>query len=284
MVTRFFSSDRAGRQAPAGQRPAGSLLVLLLVASIGMAARPVSRGHQPAGVAVRYTEGTVHGFLELRTESGTLLAHGDLLQVARGAEVETRALFHFSDSSVFDETVRFRQDSVFTLESYALVQSGPAFSDDLTATLTRSGQYSVVSKSHHDEDIKRYTGTLDLPADVYNGMVITVAKNLLTGGVHTVHMVGFTPAPRLIELEMAPSVSRPVMLGDHPEAAVRFTLTPKLGGLLSFFAAVAGRTPPPSTLWIVTDDIPAFMQFEGPLYAGPVWRLTQTSPQWSPSP
>lgn len=282
MVSRFFSSDQAGRQGAAGQRPAWPLLALLVVSSVGMAAHPAGRGLQPVGVSVRYTEGTVHGFLELRTASGALLAHGDLLQVARGAEVESRALFHFPDSSVFDETVRFRQDSVFTLESYSLVQSGPAFSDDLTATLTRSGQYSVVSKSHHDEDVKRYAGTLDLPADVYNGMVITVAKNLLTGGVHTVHMVGFTPAPRLVELEMAPAASRPVMLGDHAEAAVRFTLTPKLGGLLSVFAALAGRTPPPSTLWIVTDEIPAFMQFEGPLYAGPVWRLTQTNPQWSP--
>jgi len=280
MSPRFFSSDRAGRQASAGQRPTGPLLALLLGSSIGMAAAHPAA--QPVGVSVRYTEGTVHGFLELRTESGTLLAHGDLLQVARGTEVESRALFHFSDSSVFDETVRFTQDSVFTLESYALVQSGPAFTDDLSATLTRSGQYTVVSRSHHDEDVKRYSGTLDLPADVYNGMVITIAKNLLTGGVHTVHMVGFTPAPHLVELELSPSASRPVMLGDHPEAAVRFTLTPRLGGLLSIVAALSGRTPPPSTLWIVTDEIPAFMQFEGPLYAGPVWRLTQTSPQWSP--
>lgn len=282
MLPRFFSSDRAGRPA-ATERPIWSLFALLAVSAIGMgmATSPAHRGDRPTGVPVRYTEGTVHGFLELRTKSGTLLAQGDLLQVARGAEVESRALFHFPDSSIFDETVRFTQDSVFTLESYDLVQSGPAFSDDLTATLTRSGQYSVVSKPHDHGDIKRYTGTLDLPPDVYNGMIITIAKNLLTGAVHTVHMVGFTPAPRLIELEMAPSASRPVMLGDHPEAAVRFTLTPKLGGLLSVFAALAGRTPPPSTLWIVTDSIPAFMQFEGPLYAGPVWRLTQTNPQWS---
>ncbi len=156
--------------------------------------RPARRD-QPAGVPVRYTEGTVHGFLELQTESGILLAHGDLLQIARGEAVESRAVFHFADSSIFDETVRFTQDSIFTLTSYELVQSGPAFSNDLTATLTRSGQYSVVSKPHDHGDIKRYAGTLDLPADVYNGMVITIAKNLLTGGVHTVHMVGFTPAP-----------------------------------------------------------------------------------------
>ena len=33
----------------------------------------------PEGIPVRYVEGTVHGFFELRTATGTLLANGDLL-------------------------------------------------------------------------------------------------------------------------------------------------------------------------------------------------------------
>ncbi len=282
MLPRFFSSDRAGRQATSGHHPAWSLLVLVLVSSIGMAAPRAARAPDAVGVPVLFAEGTVHGFLELQTESGTLLAHGDQLQVTRGTEVETRTLLHFRDSSLFDETVRYTQDRVFTLESYALVQTGPAFADDLTATMSSTGQYSVVSKSRRHGEVTRYTGTLDLPPDVYNGMVVTIAKNLLAGGVHTVHMVGFTPGPRLVELEMAPVTSRPVMVGDHPESAVRFTLTPKLGGLVGVLARLTGQMPPPSSLWIVTDRVPAFLQFEGPLYAGPIWRLTQTNPQWSP--
>ena len=50
-----------------------------------------------APVAVRFAEGVTHGFLLLRTVDGGLIASGDLLQIGRGAKVEsfdatTRAL------------------------------------------------------------------------------------------------------------------------------------------------------------------------------------------------
>src|SRR5204863_5827003 len=38
-------------------------------------------------VAVRYTEGLVHGFLALRNMAGMALADGELLQIARGDRV-----------------------------------------------------------------------------------------------------------------------------------------------------------------------------------------------------
>jgi len=55
-------------------------------------------------VAVRYTEGLVHGFLVLRTLEGKALADGDLLQAARGDRVTTRLVFRFKDGSTHDET------------------------------------------------------------------------------------------------------------------------------------------------------------------------------------
>jgi len=57
-----------------------------------------------APVAVRHTEGLVHGFLVLRTLSGDTLADGDLIQIARGYRVTSRLVFHFKDGSVHDET------------------------------------------------------------------------------------------------------------------------------------------------------------------------------------
>ena len=40
-------------------------------------------------------------------------------------------------------------------------------------------------------------GTLDLPPDVYNDMVLTIAiaTNLAKGASETVHLVAFTPRP-----------------------------------------------------------------------------------------
>ena len=106
------------------------MLALLAIFSTAMAQQR-ERRVEPAGVLVRYPEGTAHGFLELRTAAGALLAHGDVLQAGRGQEIESRMVFHFADASVFEETVTFTQHGVFTMQTYHLVQSGPAFADDL---------------------------------------------------------------------------------------------------------------------------------------------------------
>jgi hypothetical protein len=58
-------------------------------------------------VTVRHNEGLVHGFLALRTLDGSLLADGDLIQVARGNRVTSQIVFHFKDGSLHDETTVF---------------------------------------------------------------------------------------------------------------------------------------------------------------------------------
>ena len=229
---------------------------------------------------MRYAEGSAHGFLELRTASGAMLAAGDLLQSGTGTRMESRLVFHFLDASVFEETVTFTQQGVFELQSYHLVQRGPAFDMDLDATLSRSGRYVVTSRSHKDGDVKKFDGTLDLPPDISNGLVITLAKNLATHDTQTVHLVAFTPKPMLIQLQFAPIGTQRVTIGAHQESAVHFLLKPKLGALTGFFAKLLGKMPPDSHAWIVTDGAPAFVRFEGPMYMGPVWRLDLTSPGW----
>jgi hypothetical protein len=238
--------------------------------------RPVAS----AAVPVRYTEGTVHGFLELTTAPGALLAHGDLLQVARNGAIESRMVFHLDHGSVFDEAVTFTQQDVFTMQTYHLVQSGPAFADDLDASLSRSGSYVVKAVSHKDGRTREYAGSLALPGDVYNGMVSTIAKNISTHENTTVHIVAFTPEPRLIALELSPSGSQRVLLGQHEETAVNFAVKPKLGFLLNLGATLTGKVPSDSHVWIITDGVPAFVRSEGPLYTGPVWRIALTSPVW----
>ena len=111
-------------------------------------------------------------------------------------------------------------------------------------------------------------------------MPITIAKNLAPGDTQTVHIVAFTPKPRLIGLEIAPSGSARVKFGRHTETAVHYKLKPKLGALVKVFATLLGKAPPDSDTWIITDDVPAFVRFEGPMYSGPVWRLDLASPSW----
>jgi hypothetical protein len=242
------------------------------------------RRTEPAGIPVRFAEGTIHGFLELRDESHAIIAHGDLLQIPRDRGVESRMVFHFADSSVFEETVTFTQHGVFELQSYHLVQSGPKFARDLDASLSRNGQYVVKTREHRGGEQKQYDGTLDLPPDVSNGLVIILAKNLARGETQTVHIVAFTPKPRLIRLEMAPEGESRLTNGVYGEHVVQYRLKPQLGALLGFFAHVLGKMPPDSHAWIITSEVPAFARFSGPLYDGPVWQIDLGNPAWPRTP
>ena len=259
----------------------GAWMTLALVA-VFPGAMALGRGRrlEPAAIPVRYAEGMVHGFLELSTEAGALLAHGDLLQVPRNGEIVSRMVFHLGSGSVFEESVTFTQRGEFTMQTYHLVQSGPAFADDIDASLSRSGSYVVKTKSHKNGEEHRYAGTLTLPSDVYNGMVAVIAKNISVRDITTVHIVAFTPEPHVIKLELVPSGSQRVLLGQHTETAVKFAIKPKLGALLLLGAKLTGKAPPDSHVWIITDDVPAFVRSEGPLYSGPVWRIALTSPAW----
>src|SRR3954465_1894002 len=129
-------------------------------------------------VAVRYAEGMTHGFLALRTPDKGFVASGDLLQVVRRGAVESRMVFRFKDGSLLDETVVFTQDRVFALQSYRLLQRGPVFSEDSEISFQANGKYRVKTTAHAGGKEDVLDGTLVLPPDTYNGMVLNVAKNL----------------------------------------------------------------------------------------------------------
>jgi len=256
-----------------------ALLVFLSVLSPRAAAADV--------IPVRFVEGAMHGFLVLRTLNGAVLASGDLLQIRRdGGEVESRMVFRFEDGSLFDETVVYTQQGFFALQRYSLVQRGPAFPEDTDVSMERaSGKYRVTTRSRVDgqEDVRE--GVLDLPPDVYNGMLLTVTKSLPAGGTARVHLVVFTPMPRVIELQIEPAGKHEVLVGVLKKTAVHYVFKPKLGTGLSLFATLAGRMPPDCHVWIVPDDVPAFVRFDGPLFnPGPAWRIELTSPRWPDKP
>jgi hypothetical protein len=76
---------------------------------------------------VRYPEGTIHGFLALRTLEGKLLASGELTEILLGDEVVSHLVFRFKDGSVDDDTTVFTQRRTFRLISDHHIQKGPSF-------------------------------------------------------------------------------------------------------------------------------------------------------------
>jgi hypothetical protein len=236
---------------------------------------------QAAPVKVRFTEGMVRGFLVLSDSKHNRIASGDFLQLPHEGGIKSQVVLHFKDGSLHDETAVFTQQHELILKSYHLLQKGPAFAREMEATVERAtGKYLVKTKERKDGHEKVLEGKLDLPADVYNGMVPTVAKNLPSGARETVHIIAFTPTPRVIELEMNPTGEEAVLIGDLKKSAVRYLLKPKLG-MLRIPAAILGRTPPDQHLWIVTAEVPAFVRFDGPLAPdGPTWSIELTAPVW----
>ena len=144
---------------------------------------------------------------------------------------------------------------MFTLENYHLVQSGPAFAADLDATVSRSGEYVVITTDRKNKHEQKFTGKLDIPIDVYNGMIIVVGKNLVGRAGQTVHVVAFTPKPMVLPLEITPSGTQPLQVGEgrHAETAMRFTLKPKLNLLLKIGAALKVLAAQADEVVIATD-------------------------------
>jgi len=241
---------------------------------------PVPLAGEP--IAVRQTEGAVHGFLVLRTLEGKTLADGDLIQVARGHRVTSRLVFRFRDGSLHDETAVFTQRRHFRLVRARLVQKGPVFPRTLDMSIDRARGEVVVRYTDEDGERNVEKEQMDLPADLANGTILTLLKNLTPGEpTATVTMIAATPKPRLVKLVISPSGQERFSTGATARKATHFVIKVEIGGLSGLLAPLLGKQPPDSHVWVLGGEAPAFVRSEQPLYAGgPVWRIELTSPVW----
>jgi hypothetical protein len=231
-------------------------------------------------------EGTIHGFLALRSKEGRVLAVGDLFQVIRGDRVTSRLVFRFKDGSVDDEITVFSQRGHFRLITDHHIQKGPSFPHPMDMSIdVRSGQVTVRSPGKDGKDEVK-SEHLDLPSDLANGLILSMAKNIRPETPETkVPMVVATPQPRLVKVAISPSGEEPFSLMGSRRKAMRFTLKIELGGIAGVVAPLIGKAPPEIQIWIIGGIAPAFVREEGPLYqGGPVWTIQLTSPTWPDLP
>lgn len=249
---------------------------LLLFCSLGCGSASA------APVSVQYQEGTVHGFLVLKDMKGSVLAYGDLVQIATGSAVKSKTMFTFPDGSYFEEQVAFTQEDVFRMRKYSLIARGPIFEKEWRISLdANTARYSVETKPRGRSDVQALNGDIQIPPDAYNGMVSIIAKNVTKEPNTRVHFVGFTPEPRVVPIELTAQNAEPVMLGNAPRRAVRFLVKPDLGLLPSVAAELLGKMPPDNHLWIMTDELPAFVRADAVMVPdGPVWRIELAVPRW----
>ena len=233
-------------------------------------------------VNVRFSEGLVHGFLTLKTLDGEQLAEGDLVQSAKGFRVTTRLTFHFKDGSLHDETAVYSQRQQFRLVSDHVVQKGPSFPQATDMTIdVASGQVTVRYADDHGQQ-KVESEHLNLPADLANGLILTLLKNVRPDAPpKSFGFVAATPKPQLVKLALTPAGEDSFSLAGSARKATHYVLKVDIGGIKGFVAPLVGKQPPDSHVWILGGDAPAFVKSEQPLYnGGPLWRIELVSPTW----
>ena len=252
----------------------------LIVVIAGSALLLCPRALPGEPVAVRYTEGLVHGFLALRTLDGTHVADGDLIQVPRGGRVSTRLIFRFKDGSIRDETAVYSQRQHFRLLSHHLVQKGPSFKPPLDMSIDCASGRVVVRYTDDDGKQKVEDERLELPTDLANGLILTLLKNIRGGAVvKELSMVAPTPKPRLVKLSIASEGEDRFTTGTAARQATHYVVKVEIGGLAGIVAPLIGKQPPDSHVWILGGEAPAFVKSEGPLFlGGPLWRIELVSP------
>jgi hypothetical protein len=235
---------------------------------------------------VRYPEGTLHGFLELRSEDGRLLAVGDLVQNVSGDRVTARLIFHFKDGSIDDETTVFSQHRSFRLITDHHIQKGPFFPQPIDLYIDTSSHQVTVRTTGKDGKEEVMTDHLNLPPDLANGMVSLIIKNLRPDAGETrVSMLVTTPKQRLVKLAITPRGEEPFTLIDSARKPLHFEIKIELGGVAGMVAPIIGKQPPNIQLWILGGQAPLFIREEGQIYQdSPILTIQLVSPVWPNSP
>ena len=235
-----------------------------------------------AQVAVRHTEGLIHGFLELSTLDGEILADGEQTQIAQGDQVTTHLVFRFKDGSVHEETTVFSQRQNFKLINASLVQKGPAFKVPMEFSVSATSGKVIVTYTDEHGDQKTLSEHLELPADVYNGMISTLIKNLPAKNASTtVHVVAAGSKPQVVKVEIDPVGEDSFTVGRLRRAhAMQYAVKVDLSAVTGLIASLVGKRPQETHIWVLQGAAPAFFRSEGPLYHdGPIWRIELVSPR-----
>lgn len=233
-------------------------------------------------VTVRYTEGAIHGFVELRDDTGHIVAYGDVTRTVHAASITSRTTFHFKDGSLDDETTLFTQHHNFQLISDHHIQKGPSFPHPTDILIdAHSGQVTVrTTNKDGKEEVK--TDHLDLKPDLANGIVPILVENLRPSSpAATVSMVVATPKPRLVKLIITPSGEDTYTLAGVERKATHYSIKIDLGGVTAMVAPIVGKAPPDIQVWTIPGDATTFAREQGPLYPeGPIMTIQLASPTW----
>ena len=247
---------------------------LFFCSTVLLAALPLS-----AQLAVRHSEGIVHGFLILTTLDGHAVAEGEQTQSTRGDRITAHLIFRFKDGSIHQEDSVYSQRKTFQLISEHLVQKGPTFKEPIDVTFTVASGQVTVKATEKDGKEKVITEHVDIPADIANGVILILLKNLPPGDTEIkLPYLAATPKPRMVKLAVSSGGEDSFVGGGSAQKATHYVVKVEIGGVAGVVAPIVGKQPADTHVWILKGPVPAFVQSEGPLFqGGPVWRISLVS-------
>jgi len=232
-------------------------------------------------VPVRHQEGTLHGFLLVRTLEGKTVATGDLIQVPDEDRITARLIFRFKDGSIEDETTVFSQRKVFRLISDHLVEKGPSFPDPIDMSLELASGNVTVHRTDGAGKDRTDTYHFDFPPDLANGLVLTLLKNISWDAPETkISYLAPGSKPLLVKLAISSGGQEKFSIQGSPEKANRFVVRPQIEGIPGLLTSIFGKQPPDTYVWVLGGEAPTFLRLQTPAYeGGPIWVTELASPQ-----
>jgi hypothetical protein len=230
---------------------------------------------------VRFMEGEIHAFVALRNLKGAVVASGDLIQNVRRDKVTTRLEIHFKDGSLHDETAVLSQRGRFRLLSDHMIETGPSFDSPIELWIDAlKGQVRIRDMREGKGDIS--TQHVVLPADLANGIVFVLAKNIPpTAATTTLSILVATPKPRVVKLTIGGQEEDTFLVEGSKRQAKHYLAKVEIGGIAGVVAPLVGKEPPNTDLWVLEGEAPALLRAQGPLSGdSPVWRIELTCPVW----
>lgn len=251
----------------------GCVIITLFYLSASVSAAPIR---------VKYKEGITHGFLTLKTMDGTPIALGDSTEVVHGNEVTSHLIYHFKDGSLEQEDLVFSQRSTFRLLTYHRIEKGPSFKNEEEISIDcRSGLVKIRNVDDKGKE-KEENERMKLPADLANGMLLYLMKNISEDASKTeVPFLVATPKPRIVKLQIFPAGLDPFTLLGVKREAFHFDIKVDIGGITGLIAPLLGKQPPDSHVWISHGEVPTFVKSITLSYlGGPMWQTELVSPVW----
>jgi hypothetical protein len=223
-------------------------------------------------ISVKHIQRPMHRFMVARSESGTIIARGEFLQVVRGDEVTMRLTYKFVDGSIDDETTTYRQQDTFRLVRNHHIQQGPFFVKPVDFTVEAATGIATSRTMDKSGNIHVESHHINLPDDLANGFIGTLLLNVPQNTApFRVGMLAPFGGGRPIRLLISREGEQPFHSAGQTLKATVFRIHPELGGIVGVIASLIGLQPKDVMVWILEGEETAVMRIVGQLGGyGPV--------------